>query len=105
MIQTERVGIRRRPTGSTQVGFRLPNEAVSYYEAEAKASGRSKVDILVDALYLDRDLSRRLQPHQERLAAAAQAMGLDLNLDFAEVISKLVEAQLAPADGGHGRSK
>lgn len=95
MIRNEAMGIRQRKTGSTQVGFRLPDEAVDYYTAEAEASGRSKVDVLVDAIYLDRDLSRRLKPHRAKLEAAAKAMGLDLDLDFAEVLTKLIEAQIA----------
>lgn len=103
MIRAEDVGLRDKKGASKQVGFRLPAEAIAYYVSEAASSGRSKVEVLVDSLFLERDLGRRLAPHRERLQRAAKAMGLELSFDLAEVLARLVEAQLDLLEPGRNK--
>jgi hypothetical protein len=105
VIRKDEVSLRPKPLGMVQVGFRLPAEAVSYYETESETSGRSKVDVVVNALYLDRDLSRRLSHVKQKLELAAASMGLDLRLDLAEILAKLVERGLESVEVEYTRSQ
>ena len=76
------------------VSFRLPQDAVDYYSAEARANNMGKVDIVLEAIYLDRDLGRRLSALRARLGRAANGMGLNLDRDLADVLANLVEVAL-----------
>jgi hypothetical protein len=102
MVRTEEVSLRRpQATTRRMVTFRLPEDAIAYYEGEAKATGRDKVAVVLEAIYLDRHLGRRLASMRNELVHAAETMGLSLDYDFPEVIAKLVEAGLktiAPID-------
>lgn len=98
MVRLEDVSLRQPKGGAKMRSFRLPSEAISYYEGEAKATGRGKVDVVVEALYLDRDIGRRLAGQRVRLEQMANAMGLDLSHDLAEVLAKLVEMGLDAAE-------
>lgn len=107
MLRIEELGLRKTKAGMVQVGFRLPAEAVAYYESEALTSARSKVDVLVDALFFDREMNRRLSAIKPRLEAVAARMGLDLDHNLAEVLAKLVEKGLLQneQEEGHGSLK
>lgn len=95
MLRTEDVSLRRPQAANRKmVTFRLPVDAIAYYEVEAKATNRDKVAVVVDAIYLERDISRRLASMRPELVRAAESMGLSLDYDFAEVLAELVKAGL-----------
>lgn len=80
--------------GSLKVSFRMSAEARAYIDSEAAASKRAKVDVVTDALFLERDIGRRLAPHRAELKKVADSFGLSLRYDLAEILSRLVEAGL-----------
>lgn len=91
MLRPDDVSLRKPKAGKTQqISFRLPPDAIAYYESESQTTGRAKVDVVIDALYLERDLSRRLAHLRPELEQAASEMGLTLDFDLAEVLAKLV---------------
>lgn len=71
------------------VTFRVPLDAVAYADAEKEASGRDKTDVWVKALYLDRDLAKKLAPMRAKLVAFAQGEGLKMHEDLPEIIGRL----------------
>lgn len=99
VVQAADVSLRRpRGTGvhdhRKMVSFRLPPDAIAYYSGEAKANNRGQVDIVLEAIYLDRDLGRLLAEMRPSLERAATAMGLNLDYDLAEVLARLVRTAL-----------
>ncbi len=95
VIRMEDVSLRRPKSGARRMAaFRLPADVFAYFEIEAAATGRDKTAVVVEAIYLDRDLGRRLAQYRERLEVVAAELGLSLEYDLAEVISKTVERGL-----------
>lgn len=74
--------------------FRLPPELKAYVEEAAETQQRDKTEIMCGALELDRDLGKKLGDVRSRLRVFAEEMGLSMQNDVAEVLSRLVRVGL-----------
>lgn len=108
MLKTPGVSLRRPRGGrggdsKRMVSFRFPEDAIAYYSSEAKANNLAQVDVVLEAIYLDRDLGRLLSEMRPTLEMAAAGMGLNLDYDLAQVLAQLVEIALKSLGASPGR--
>lgn len=80
------------------VNFRTTDELHRYIKEEAVQTHRKEQAVINDALRMDRDLGKLLEPEVERLEAFAASQRLTLERDLAEVFSRLILLGLDAAE-------
>lgn len=91
-------GGRKPPNPKPMVSFRCPPELIEYVRQVAKNPNRDQTEVITSAIALDRDLAEKLLGEKSRLLAFAEAHGLDMHEDLAEILAQLVQLGLEAYD-------